>query len=104
MPSYHRLGAGDLPARTVDLAKALVGTVLVRDCPDGRTSGRIVETEAYVIDDPASHAFRGRSKRNASMFLAPLHAYVYRIYGTSFCVNITSETQGIGAAVLIRAL
>jgi DNA-3-methyladenine glycosylase len=78
--------------------------VLVRDCPDGRTAGRIVETEAYVLDDPASHAYRGETKRNASMFLGPFHAYVYRIYGTSFCVNVTSETKGEGAAVLIRAL
>ena len=78
--------------------------MLVRDCPDGRTAGRIVETEAYVLDDPASHAYRGLSRRNASMFLAPFHAYVYKIYGTSFCVNVTSETQGEGAAVLIRAL
>jgi DNA-3-methyladenine glycosylase len=78
--------------------------VLVRDCPDGRTAGRIVETEAYVLDDPASHAYRGPSKRNASMFLGPFHAYVYKIYGTSFCVNVTSETTGEGAAVLVRAL
>ena len=88
----------------MELAGALLGCVLVRDCPDGRTAGRIVETEAYVLDDPASHAYRGLSKRNASMFLAPFHAYVYKIYGTSFCVNVTSETQGEGAAVLIRAL
>jgi DNA-3-methyladenine glycosylase len=78
--------------------------VLVRDCPDGRTAGRIVETEAYVLDDPASHAYRGPSKRNASMFLGPYHAYIYKIYGTSFCVNVTSETKGAGAAVLVRAL
>ena len=74
--------------------------MLVRDCPDGRTAGRIVETEAYVLDDPASHAYRGRSIRNTSMFLRPFHAYVYKIYGTSFCVNVTSESEGEGAAVL----
>jgi len=104
LTSYRRLSADDLPAGTVELAGALLGCVLVRDCPDGRTAGRIVETEAYVLDDPASHAYRGLSKRNASMFLPPFHAYVYKIYGTSFCVNVTSETQGAGAAVLIRAL
>lgn len=104
MPRYRRLTAGDLPADTIELAKALIGCALVRDCPDGRTAGRIVETEAYVLDDPASHAYRGPSKRNASMFLAPFHAYVYKIYGTSFCVNVTSESHGEGAAVLIRAL
>ena len=104
MPRYRRLHSGDLPAETVDLARALIGCALVRDCPDGRTAGRIVETEAYVLDDPASHAYTGPSKRNASMFLEPFHAYVYKIYGTSFCVNVTSETKGQGAAVLIRAL
>lgn len=100
----RKLRRAELPTATIELAKALIGTVLVRDCPDGRTSGRIVETEAYVLDDPASHAYRGPSARNASMYLHPFHAYVYRIYGTSFCVNVTSETKGAGAAVLIRAL
>jgi DNA-3-methyladenine glycosylase len=104
VPRYRRLRADELPAATIDLAQALIGCVLVRDCPDGRSAGRIVETEAYVRDDPASHAYRGPSTRNASMFLGPFHAYVYKIYGTSFCVNVTSETQGEGAAVLVRAL
>lgn len=101
---FRRLRARELPAGTVDLAKALIGCVLVRDGPDGRAAGRIVETEAYVLGDPASHAYRGRSQRNASMFLAAHHAYVYKIYGTSWCVNVTSESKGEGAAVLIRAL
>ena len=100
----RRLRARELPAGTVDLAKALIGCVLVRDCPDGRAAGRIVETEAYVIGDPASHAYRGKSSRNASMFLSAHHAYVYKIYGTSWCVNVTSESEDEGAAVLIRAL
>jgi DNA-3-methyladenine glycosylase len=104
VPRYRRLRADELPAATIDLAQALIGCVLVRDCPDGRTAGRIVETEAYVRDDPASHAYRGETARNASMFLEPFHAYVYKIYGTSFCVNVTSETAGEGAAVLVRAL
>jgi DNA-3-methyladenine glycosylase len=104
VPRYRRLRAAELPAGTAELAKSLIGSVLVRDCPDGRSAGRIVETEAYVLDDPASHAFRGQSKRNASMFLGPFHSYVYKIYGTSFCVNVTSETEGQGAAVLVRAL
>jgi DNA-3-methyladenine glycosylase len=104
VPLYRRLKADDLPAATIDLAQALIGCVLVRDCPDGRSAGRIVETEAYVRDDPASHAYRGPSVRNASMFLGPFHAYVYKIYGTSLCVNVTSETVGEGAAVLVRAV
>lgn len=90
--------------QTAALAQALIGCVLVRDSAEGRTAGRIVETEAYVTDDPASHAFGGLRKRNASMFLPPFHAYVYKIYGTSFCFNVTSESAGVGAAVLVRAL
>jgi DNA-3-methyladenine glycosylase len=78
--------------------------VLVRDSRDGRCAGRIVETEAYVIGDPASHAYIGPRARNASMFLEPFHSYVYLIYGTNYCFNVTSETHGEGAAVLIRAL
>lgn len=104
MPRYRRLSADELPKQTVDLAQALIGCVLVRDCPDGRSAGRIVETEAYVRDDPASHAYRGPSRRNASMFLGPFHAYVYKIYGTSLCLNVTSETEGEGTAVLLRAV
>jgi len=100
----RRLRANELPAGTINLAKALIGCVLVREAADGRSAGRIVETEAYVIGDPASHAYRGKSRRNASMFLAPHRAYVYKIYGTSFCVNVTSEREDEGAAVLVRAL
>lgn len=72
---------------------------------DGETLiGRIVETEAYVMDDPASHAYRGMTARNRSMFGLHAHAYVYRIYGTSWCLNVSSEAPGIGAAALVRAL
>jgi len=101
---WRRLRADELPAGTIDLAKALIGCVLVRNTPEGRSAARIVETEAYVVGDPASHAYRGKSRRNASMFLAAHRAYVYKIYGTSFCVNVTSERANEGAAVLVRAL
>lgn len=101
---FARIARGELPADTAALAQALIGCALVRDCPDGRRAGRIVEVEAYVPGDPASHAFRGKTRRNAAMFLEPHRAYVYRIYGTSMCINVTSETEGVGAAVLIRAL
>lgn len=88
------------------MARFLLGVVLVRDTPQGRIAGRIVETEAYLPGgvDPASHAYRGETKRNRSMFLRRGHAYVYFIYGTSFCLNVTSDAAGTGAAVLLRAV
>ena len=101
---FERPVPSELPVGTEALARVLIGMVLVRDSVDGRTAGRIVETEAYVVGDPASHAYTGLRQRNASMFLEPFHAYVYLIYGTSYCFNVTSETRGEGAAVLIRAL
>lgn len=94
----------DLPADTQALARALIGVELVSELGGARTSGRIVETEAYVLGDPASHAFRGPRPRTASMFGPPFHAYVYRIYGRYWCFNVTSETHGLGAGVLVRAL
>lgn len=103
-PRVRRLRRSELPVETAGLARFLIGKVIVHDGSDGRTSGRIVETEAYLPDDPASHSFRGRSARNASMFLERGRAYVYLIYGTSLCLNVASETRGVGAAVLIRAL
>lgn len=88
----------------MDLARYLVGKVVVHDSGDGRLSGRIVETEAYPVGDSAGHAFRGETRRNASLFLGPGHAYVYFAYGSSFMLNVTSEAAGVGAGVLLRAL
>jgi DNA-3-methyladenine glycosylase len=99
----RRLRRSELPEETVELARFLIGTILVRDEPEARLSARIVETEAYVPGDAASHAFRGETPRNRAMFLKRGHAYVYLIYGTAHCLNVTSERPGIGAAVLIRA-
>jgi DNA-3-methyladenine glycosylase len=103
-PPPRRLTRDDLPSDTVALARALIGKLLVR-VRDGETlAGRIVETEAYFPRDPASHAFRGETARNRAMFGPALHAYVYFIYGANWCLNVTSESAGIGAAALIRAL
>jgi DNA-3-methyladenine glycosylase len=77
---------------------------LVRELPEGAASGRIVETEAYVVGDAAGHAYRGMTERNRSLFLERGHAYVYVAYGTSYMLNVSSEMLGIGAGVLIRAL
>lgn len=98
-----RLGWDDLPHDTVELSRALIGKLLVRVREGRRIAGRIVETEAYFPDDPASHAYRGPTRRNRAMFGPPLHAYVYFIYGANWCLNVTAEPDGIGAAALVRA-
>jgi DNA-3-methyladenine glycosylase len=99
-----RVGARDLPVETKALARALLGCVLVRESDDGTVAGRIVETEAYLPGDPACHAYTGRTPRNVTLFGPPHRAYVYQIYGTSFCFNLSSEPDGDGAGVLVRAL
>ena len=104
MGRLRRLRRAELPAGTVALARYLIGKTLVRELPEGRLSGRIVETEAYLVGDAACHAFRGPTPRNRSLFLARGHAYVYFIYGTYFMMNVSSERAGIGAGVLLRAL
>src|SRR5580693_849088 len=99
-----RLARAELPIDTVSLARYLLGTVLVRELPEGVVSGRIVETEAYVVGDAAGHAYRGMTRRNRSLFLEHGHAYIYLAYGRSWMLNVSSEMSGIGAGVLIRAL
>jgi len=101
---FRRLRRTDLPVDTVELARYLIGKIVVHDTDAGRLSGRIVETEAYPVGDSAGHAFRGETPSNRSLFLGPGHAHVYFTYGSSFMLNVTSEVAGVGAGVLLRAL
>ena len=98
------LSRADLPIKTVELARYLIGKVILHDTLNGRLSGRIVETEAYPVGDAASHAFRGRTPRNSPLFLERGHAYVYLAYGVSFLLNVSSEKAGVGAGVLLRSI
>jgi len=98
------LDRAELPVETAQLARFLIGKILVRTLAEGVAAGRIVETEAYDIGDPAGHAYRGITPRNRALFLERGHAYVYLAYGTSFMLNVSSETAGVGAGVLIRAI
>lgn len=92
------------PTDTKALARFLLGKLLVRTIDGEMAIGRIVETEAYLPQDPACHAYRGMTPRNRSLFLAAGHAYVYICYGTSFLLNVSSGRQGVGCGVLLRAL
>jgi DNA-3-methyladenine glycosylase len=100
----RRLRREELPAATEALARYLIGKVLVRELPEGRISGRIIETEAYPPGDAAGHAFGGLRPGNRSLFLAPGHAYVHFSYGVHYLLNISSEPAGEGGGVLLRAL
>lgn len=94
----------ELPVETITMAQFLVGKTLIVDHGDTRLSGRIVETEAYPPGDAAGRAFTGESAVNRSLYLDYGHAFVYLIYGIYHLLNVVSERQGVGAAVLLRAL
>jgi DNA-3-methyladenine glycosylase len=100
----RRLVRDELPVRTVQLARFLIGKTLVHDLGRVRLAGRIVETEAYVRGDAASHTFRGLTPRNRPLFLERGHAYVYFVYGNHFMLNVAAQREGIGEGVLLRAV
>jgi DNA-3-methyladenine glycosylase len=90
----------DFSAPSAEVARLLIGVTLLVD----GVGGRIVETEAYDREDPASHTFSGPTLRNIVMFGPPAHVYVYRSYGMHWCLNFVCRESGHGAGVLIRAL
>jgi DNA-3-methyladenine glycosylase len=99
-----RLARAFFARYTPEVARELLGCIIVRRTKRVTFRARIVEVEAYRgPDDPASHAFRGVTKRTAIMFGEPGHAYLFFVYGNHFCLNATTEGEGVAGAVLIRA-
>ena len=105
IPSGSKLSRSFYDRPTLDVARDLIGKVLVHDRRGVRTSGVIVELEAYIgEDDPACHAAPGPTKRNEPLYGHPGHAYVYLNYGIHCLVNVVTEAHGSPAAILLRAL
>ena len=102
--AWRRLRRTELPCDTVEFARHLIGKLVVHQHGEQVMAGRIVETEAYPSGDPACHAYNGPTARNASLFRERGHCYVYFIYGTWFMLNVSSDREGLGAGVLLRAI
>ncbi|MDV6012273.1 DNA-3-methyladenine glycosylase [Haloechinothrix sp. LS1_15] len=99
-----RLARDELAVDPVDACPVLLGSVIEADTPGGTVAARVVEVEAYRGgDDPASHAFRGRTARNAVMWGPAGYLYVYLIYGMHHCLNVVCLDDGVAGAVLLRA-
>ncbi len=100
----RRLRRSAVSGNAVHLAPGLLGRLIVADSPEGLVAVRLTEVEAYLgSDDPASHAFRGLTRRNAVMFDEPGHLYTYFVYGMHWCVNIVTGRRGEPSAILLRA-
>jgi DNA-3-methyladenine glycosylase len=102
--AIRRLRRSELPSDTIELARFLIGKLVVHELPAGRVTGRIVETEAYPPGDPAGHHFRGPTPRIRSMYLEPGYAYVFFNYGAHFMLNVSGEPAGTAGGILIRAV
>ena len=105
MTPFEPVNRAELAGAATDVARSLLGTVVVRDDGAGLRVGRIVETEAYGgPEDRASHARAGRTTRTSTMFGPPGRAYVYLVYGLHHCLNVVCGPDGEAAAVLVRAI
>ncbi len=103
-PDLRPVSRQELTGDPLLVARRLLGAVLVHRSPHGTAAVRLSEVEAYAgVDDPGSHAFRGLTRRNAVMFGPPGHLYVYFTYGMHWCANVVTGTDGVAAAVLLRA-